>query len=34
MSVELQYGMSRENLDETFVDWRLALKNIKEMAGL
>jgi hypothetical protein len=34
MSIELQYGMSRENLDETFVDWRLALKNIKEMAGL
>jgi hypothetical protein len=34
MPVELQYGMSRKNLDENFTNWNLALKKIKGIADL
>jgi hypothetical protein len=29
MDVELEYRMSRRNLEEAFADWKLSLKNIK-----
>jgi hypothetical protein len=30
MDVELEYGMSRRNLEEAFADWKLSLKTLKE----